>query len=408
MLKLTLATCGLVFPRRQGGFHLFCHTYGTWMHRYGGLDSFGLARTDLGKTRAVRIAIDTQRPAKKRGGLTCYLYPSGTSLERDRWGKTADSRRDQRKPLKNFRSLMPSRGWGRRFNPYTAHHRSCSSIFAVARFIVFRGGTKLAADARRITSCVQTSQTQRASSVKFLGFLLLLIIGPVVLSAAAYLLGERRDNWQTADRSSAGLLPKPSQHPEAVIRVYAARTVRWRGIFAVHTWIVVKERGAPRYTRYDYTAWGEPVRVDGFAPDGRWFGALPETVLSLDGEAAERFIPRIRSVVENYKFSTYGDYQPWPGPNSNTFVQAALDSVPELNAVLPPTAIGKDYPYEGKWYGLTPRGGLFVTLGGYLGLVIGWVEGVELNLLGGVIGMDVRRPAIKLPGLGRLGMPLSP
>jgi hypothetical protein len=49
MLKLTLATCGLVFPRRQGGFHLFCHTYGTWMHRYGGLDSFGIARTDRWK-----------------------------------------------------------------------------------------------------------------------------------------------------------------------------------------------------------------------------------------------------------------------------------------------------------------------------------------------------------------------
>jgi hypothetical protein len=36
---------------------------------------------------------------------------------------------------------------------------------------------------------------------------------------------------------------------EALIRVYAARTVRWRGIFAVHSWIVVKERGASHYTR---------------------------------------------------------------------------------------------------------------------------------------------------------------
>jgi hypothetical protein len=245
------------------------------------------------------------------------------------------------------------------------------------------------------------------SPVKYLGLLILLIIGPVLISAANYLLGERRGNWQTADRSSAGLLPKPSEHPEAIIRVYAARTVRWRGIFAVHTWIVVKERGAKRYTRYDYTAWGEPIRVDGFAPDGRWFGALPETVLSIDGDEAERFIPRIRSVVENYKFSAYGDYQPWPGPNSNTFVQAALDAVPELNAVLPPTAIGKDYPYNGAWYGLTPHRGLFVTLGGYVGVAIGWVEGIELNILGGVIGMDLRRPAIKLPGLGRLGIPLS-
>jgi hypothetical protein len=32
---------GLKFPRRQGGFHLFCHTYGTWMTRYGGLDTYG-------------------------------------------------------------------------------------------------------------------------------------------------------------------------------------------------------------------------------------------------------------------------------------------------------------------------------------------------------------------------------
>jgi hypothetical protein len=128
--------------------------------------------------------------------------------------------------------------------------------------------------------------------VKYVLFFLLLIIGPVVISAANYLVGERRGNWQTADRSSAGLLPDSSEHPDALIRVYAARTVRWRGIFAVHSWIVVKESGASQYTRYDYTAWGEPIRMDGFAPDGRWFGALPETIVSVDGDEAERLIPR--------------------------------------------------------------------------------------------------------------------
>jgi hypothetical protein len=172
------------------------------------------------------------------------------------------------------------------------------------------------------------------------------------------LLGGRRGNWQTADRSSAGLLPNASEHPDALIREFAARTVRWRGIFAVHTWIVVKERGASRYSRYDCTAWGEPIRVDGFAPDGRWFGAVPETVVSVDGEEAEKLIPKIRSVIENYKFRAYGDYSPWPGPNSNTFVQAVLDAMPELKAVLPPTAIGKDYPLSRRlvWCdGITDR-----------------------------------------------------
>jgi hypothetical protein len=236
--------------------------------------------------------------------------------------------------------------------------------------------------------------------------ILLLLFLPIAASAARYFwAGDGRGNWQTADRSSAGLLPPAASHPDAVIRVFAARTVRWRSIFAVHTWIVVKEKGATSYSRYDYTAWGEPIRTNGFAPDGRWFGALPETVVAVDGERAEAFIPRIRNVIENYRFRSYGDYSPWPGPNSNTFVQAALDSVPELRAVLPPTAIGKDFPYNGRWLGMTPSGtGVYVSLAGYFGITVGWVEGFELNLFGAVLGFDVRRPALKLPGLGRFGV----
>jgi Protein of unknown function (DUF3750) len=191
----------------------------------------------------------------------------------------------------------------------------------------------------------------------------------------------------------------------SVVRVYAARTLRWKSIFAVHSWIVVKEEGAASYTRYDYTAWGEPIRSNGFAPDARWFGAVPETVVAVDGEKASLLIPRIRQVIENYKFRTYGDYSAWPGPNSNTFVQTVLNAVPELNAVLPPTAIGKDFPYEGNWLGLTSsRTGVFVSLAGYLGVTMGWVEGFEINFLGAVLGFDVRRPALKFPGLGRIGM----
>ncbi len=254
---------------------------------------------------------------------------------------------------------------------------------------------------------VQLSQPIPPLKKYVLLFFLMLFV-PIAVSAANYLGGERRDNWQTADRSSAGLLPKPSEHPDALIRVFAARTVRWRGIFAVHTWIVVKERGASRYSRYDCTAWGDPLRVDGFVADGRWFGAVPETVASADGARAEALIPKIRDVIENYRFQTYGDYIAWPGPNSNTFVQAVLNSVPELDAVLPPTAIGKDYPYRGQWLGLTASGtGAFVSLGGYFGLTIGWVEGVELNFLGGVLGFDLRRPALKFPGIGRVGWPVA-
>jgi integrase len=49
MLAQALKRARLSFPRRQGGFHLFCHTYGTWMHHYGQLDTFGLVRTNRWK-----------------------------------------------------------------------------------------------------------------------------------------------------------------------------------------------------------------------------------------------------------------------------------------------------------------------------------------------------------------------
>lgn len=235
--------------------------------------------------------------------------------------------------------------------------------------------------------------------------LLLLLVAPIGASALKYWFGDRSVDWQSADRSSAGLLPQPAAHPEALVRVFAARTVRWRGIFAVHTWVVVKERNAPRYTRYDYTAWGEPIRVNGFAADGRWFGDMPEELAAADGEAAEAMIPKIRSAIEGYKLRAYGDYRAWPGPNSNTFVAAVLASVPELKIALPPTAIGKDFPWTGDAFGWTPSGtGLRATLGGYLGLTVGWIEGIEVNFLGAVFGIDIRRPALKLPGIGRLGL----
>lgn len=213
-------------------------------------------------------------------------------------------------------------------------------------------------------------------------------------------------DWWGADRSSIGHLPPAAQHEAAILRVFAAPTVRWRGIFAVHSWIVLKPEGAPAYTRYDYTAWGDPVRVNGFEPDGRWFGRAPEVVFAADGAAAAALIPRIQAAVEAYPWRNRGDYRVWPGPNSNTFVAALLDAVPEAQAVLPPTAIGKDYPHDGRWLRPTASGtGLRLTLGGYGGVTLGWVEGLEVSILGAVAGVDIRHPALKLPGLGRIALP---
>jgi Protein of unknown function (DUF3750) len=232
-----------------------------------------------------------------------------------------------------------------------------------------------------------------------------LVVAPVSLSAALYALDDRVMDWRLADRSSAGLLPRADGHHDAVVRIFSARTVRWRGIVATHSWIVIKETGASAYTRFDYTAWGEPIWIDRFAPDGRWFGREPELIYAADGPAAEAMLPKIRETVRSYPFSRPGDYRAWPGPNSNTFVAAVMSAMPGITATLPPTAIGKDFPFDNRWIGLTPsRTGVRCSLAGYIGLTCAWIEGVEINLLGAVVGLDVRRPAIKLPGLGRLGI----
>ena len=232
-----------------------------------------------------------------------------------------------------------------------------------------------------------------------------LYVVPIAISALLYQWDGTAGSWRSADRSSIGILPAPTPDTPAIVRIFSAQTVRWRGVFATHSWIVVKPKGAPDYTRYDYTAWGNPIRMNGFAPDGRWFGRVPEIVFAADGAFAEALIPRMQTAIRGYAWRKQGDYQAWPGPNSNTFVAAVMNAVPEIRTALPSTAIGKDYPYDGRWFRWTPSGtGIQITLGGYAGLTIGWIEGIEVNILGGVAGFDLRRPAIKLPGLGRIGL----
>jgi hypothetical protein len=237
----------------------------------------------------------------------------------------------------------------------------------------------------------------------------ILFLLPLATHAAWYALREdTAPDWSRADWSSAHLLPAPARDQGAVVRIYAARTGRWKGIFAHHSWVVVKEAGATRYTRFDKVGWGSPVRTNAWPADARWFGNAPLLVVALDGPAAEAVIPKIRAAVADYPYAHYGDYRVWPGPNSNTFIAHVMSEVPELQAALPPTALGKDYHPVSDIVSPTPsRTGFQIQLGGYLGLTLGWVEGLEVNCLGLVAGFDLRHPALKLPGWGRIGVPLD-
>lgn len=228
---------------------------------------------------------------------------------------------------------------------------------------------------------------------------------PLGANAVVYSQKELPKAYWQADCSSTGRLPAPDAHKPAMVRIFAARTGRWKGIFAVHTWIVVKDRNGSSYQRFEKVGWGTPLRVNAYAPDARWYSNDYETVYAADGAEAEKLIPAIQAAVAAYPYRNYGDYRIWPGPNSNTFTACVVALVPELNAALPATAIGKDYPCGASWIGLTPsHTGIRLSLAGFAGFNIGWIEGLELNILGTTLGVDIRRPALKLPGIGRIGM----
>jgi hypothetical protein len=233
--------------------------------------------------------------------------------------------------------------------------------------------------------------------------ILALFLLPIAARAGLYAYQGGSGSWRTADWSSIGSLPAAKDHPEARLLVLSGRTGGLKGAVAVHSWIVVKAKGATTWRRYDVVGWGTPVRENMRAPDGRWYGDHPSVIADIKGADAEKLIPKIDAAIKAYSFANDGDYRLWPGPNSNTFVATVLRAVPEVGVTMPPNAIGRDYR-PGPYAGLTDSGtGLELNLYGVLGLKVAWVEGVELNVGGFVAGLDVRSPAVKIPGFGRIG-----
>jgi integrase len=93
MLATAMLRAGLRFPRRQGGFHIFCHTYGTWMSNYGQLDTFGLTRTE--RWRDPRSADRYRHTAVSEEARRADLLPVAPAVGIR--GKTGESKLSRRK-----------------------------------------------------------------------------------------------------------------------------------------------------------------------------------------------------------------------------------------------------------------------------------------------------------------------
>lgn len=253
-------------------------------------------------------------------------------------------------------------------------------------------------------------------------FFVILFVFPVSLRFALWLFEEPvpiRHSYDTAvaDMTSTGLLPLPKDHPSARVLIMSVPTSGEKGKFLSHHWVVLKNKHAQSWSRYEVLGFSsrdqngeqngkwldnEPTK-DRYSADARWFGRRPTVLADAEGALAEAIIPKIEAAINNYE-AMAGHYRAWPGPNSNTFVAVILRAAPELGATLPPTAIGKDFR-PGPYLGLTDsRTGVEANLWGALGVKIGWIEGAEVNLFGLVAGLDLRKPAVKLPGFGRIGL----
>jgi len=242
--------------------------------------------------------------------------------------------------------------------------------------------------------------------VRVVVLVVVLLLGPLGVLAFGDL--DLDTHWRVASRASSGQAPNPREEPTALVLVYGARAHNWRGAFGIHSWIATKRRDAAQYTVYQVIGWntysGRPaVAVRRGPPDLLWYGAQPELLLEHRGPGVDALIDRIEVAVAVYPYAN--EYRVWPGPNSNTFTAFVARRVPELGLDLPPTAIGKDYLSDGQVVDCMPSGtGWQVSVYGLLGLGLAREEGIELNILGLAVGIDFKDLALRLPGIGWLGV----
>ncbi len=231
---------------------------------------------------------------------------------------------------------------------------------------------------------------------------------PLGLSVGSRYIGEAWSmNWWEARNDSSQQAPDPATTPEAVIEVYAARAFGWRGAFGVHTWIAGKRSGAAEYIRVEVIGWRlyrglSVVSVHNGIGDGYWFGSRPFKLVSLRGDGIDEIIDEVEAAASRYPFTHR--YRVWPGPNSNTFTAFIGREVPALGLDMPPHAVGKDYLTGAMPLARAPSGtGYQFSILGVAGLMVAAEEGLEVNLLGLTFGLDAWPPALKLPGIGRVG-----
>ena len=203
--------------------------------------------------------------------------------------------------------------------------------------------------------------------------------------------------------ASCAMLPSEiSSGPDYIVAFKTSRLpafFRWPVTTAEHGWFDVLTKTG--WTRVEIMGSSSGVLVESIdeleaRSDVRFGDRQVHVQKVYEGDEARVLAEQILAKAKQFPWAD--DYVPYPGPNSNTFVEWLSHEVPGLWLEQYGTAVGKDYPING-WVSLgttTTRTGLELETP-YLGVQAGLVEGVELHLLCMTIGVGIWPPQLKLP-----------
>lgn len=179
------------------------------------------------------------------------------------------------------------------------------------------------------------------------------------------------------------------------------------GPVARHSWLLVRAPGESGWERWDLFENGtgplglvtrRPVGPSEAVADMGNGGSTVEWVMV--GDPAAAFAVCLRR--EGPRYAARDHYRAWPGPNSNSFVDAMLRAC-DLARPMSATAIGKDYRGLVGVSVARERTGLQLETP-LVGASLGLREGVEVHAFALTVGIDLWPPALLLPfGEGRFG-----
>ena len=143
------------------------------------------------------------------------------------------------------------------------------------------------------------------------------------------------------------------------------------------------------------TAWGRTISGSARGPSCCSTGAAPTPTRS-----STRSAPRSRAIPIRTPIA------PGPGRTATPSPPTSRARCPNWVSACRRMRSARIFCRAGRWSrGRRAAPGFQLSLYGIAGILVAAKEGVELNVLGLSIGIDAAAPGLKLPAIGRLGLP---